>query len=111
MRKTREELKLERSLKSSMAATLGWERYHSAKASAGIVEIYNDVHAYGAYKITIESVRSGKVNVLMLNEGDRRDTFFAELNGQPWKPEKVSISTVARIIRKSIVKTRSGRII
>lgn len=111
MKKTREELKRERSLKSSRAAILGWERYHAAKAAAGIVEIYDQHHAYGEFKITIESIRSGKTNVLILHEGERRDNFFAELNGQPWKPERVSISTIARIIRKSIVKTRSGRIV
>lgn len=71
----------------------------------------NSTMLYGAFKITIESIRSGKTNVLMLHEGERRDNFFAELNEEPWKPEKVSISTVARIIRKSIVKTRSGRIV
>ena len=110
MIKTREERRIERSEKSSRAATLGWERYHAAKIVAGIVEIYDQPHAYGDYKITIESIRSGKVNVLYLHEGERRDTFFADLNGQPFKPEKVSISTVTRIIRKSIVKTKSGRI-
>lgn len=111
MRKTREELKWERSQRSSRAAILGWERHHAAKAAAGIVEIYDQPHAYGPVKITIESIRSGRVNVLYLHEGERRDTFTAELNGRPWKPEKVSISTVTRIIRKSIVKTKSGRIL
>ena len=61
--------------------------------------------------IKIKSIRSGKTNVLYLHEGERRDNFFADLNGEPFKPEKVSISTVTRIIRKSIVKTRSGRIV
>ena len=111
MIKTREERKWERSQKSSRAATLGWERYHAAKAAAGIVEIYDDVHAYGAYEITIKSIRTGKVNTLHLFEGERRDNFMAFLNGQPFKPEKVSISTVTRIIRKSIVKTKSGRVV
>jgi hypothetical protein len=111
MRRTREELKYERSQKSSRAATLGWERYHAKKAAAGIVEFYDQPHAYGDYVITIKSMRSGKANVLYLHEGERRDTFLADLNGQPWKPEKVSISTVTRIIRKSIVKTKSGRVI
>jgi len=119
MRKTREELKLERSQRSSRAATLGWQRYHDAKAAAGIVEIYDQPHAYGDYRITIESLRSGKINVLFLHGEDstltaskksRRDNFLAELNGQPFKPERVSISDVTKIIRKSIVKTKSGRV-
>jgi hypothetical protein len=110
MRKTREERKIERSEKASRAATLGWERYHEAKAAAGVVDIYDQPHAYGDFKITIESIRSGKTNVLYLREGERRDNFYVELNGQPFKPEQVSISTIARIIRKSIVKTKSGRI-
>jgi len=67
MIKTREERKVERSLRSSRAATLGWEWYHAAKIEAGIVEIYDQPHAYGE-------------------------------------------STVKRIIRKSIVKPKSGRI-
>lgn len=111
MRKTREDKKWERRQKSSRAAILGWKRHHEAKAAAGIVDIYEDVHAYGPYRITIESIRSGKVNTLYLREGTRRDNFFAELNGKPFNPEKVSISAISRIIRKSIVKTRSVRIV
>lgn len=108
MRKTREELKLERSERASRAANARWEQYHATLVE---LPIYDQTHAYGPYKITIESIRSGKVNVLYLHEGERRDNFLAELNGEPWKPEKVSISTVTKIIRKSIVKTKSGRIV
>jgi len=120
MRKTREELKFERSQNSSRAATLGWERHHAAKEAAGVIDIYEQPHSYGNYKITIESERSGKINVLYLRGEDttlysskksRRDNFLAELNGQPFKPERVSISVVTKIIRKSIVKTKSGRVI
>lgn len=112
MRKTREERKWERSQKSSRAATLGWERIHAAKSAAGIVEIYEDVHAYGPYEITIKSISSGKINVLYLGEGGtRRDNFSADLNGKPWEPRIASISDVTRFVRKAIVKTRSGRIV
>ncbi|KKT30204.1 MAG: hypothetical protein UW18_C0021G0003 [Microgenomates group bacterium GW2011_GWF1_44_10] len=76
MRKTREERKWERSQKSSRAATIGWERIHAAKAAAGIVEIYNDVHAYGAYEITIKSIRSGKVNVLYSTKENEEIIFL-----------------------------------
>ena len=78
---------------------------------SGITPVYEQHHAYGEYEITIRSIRSGKINVLHLHEGERRDNFYATLNGEPWKPEKVSISSVMRIVRKNIVKTRSGRIV
>lgn len=86
---------------------------------AGITHVYTQHCAYGAYEITIKSLRSGRINILSLYEDKdeptdkrrRRDNFYAELNGQPWKPERVSISDVARIIRKNIVKTRSAGII
>ena len=42
------------------------------KAAARIVEIYDDVHAYGEFEITIKSMRTGKTNVLHLYEGERR---------------------------------------
>ncbi len=111
MRETREDRKHRLSAKGTHAVTVRWEREHAAMKEAGIVPVYDQPHAYGEFRITIESIRSGKVNVLYLREGERRDNFYAELNGEPWKPERVSISTVTRIIRKSIVKTRSGRIV
>jgi hypothetical protein len=107
MRETREERKHRLSVKGSHAVTVRWDREHAS----GIVPVYDQTHAYGEYRITIESIRSGKVNVLYLREGERRDNFIAELNGEPWKPEKVSISSVTKFIRKGIVKTRSGRVI
>ena len=109
MRKTREERKFERSQRASRNAIIGWQRYHEAKAAAGIVEIYEDVHAYGKYEITIKSLRSGKINTLFLNEGPRRDNFIATLNGLPHRNGKsISISALSALVRKSIVKTRSG---
>jgi hypothetical protein len=53
----------------------------------------------------------GEDSTLTTSKKSRRDNFLAKLNGQPFKPERVSISTVARIVRKSIVKTKSGRVI
>ena len=120
MRETREERKQKLSQKASRAVQVRWDREHVTMREAGITPIYDQPHAYGDYKITIESMRSGKVNVLYLRGEDstlttskksRRDNFLAELNGQPFKPERVSISTVTRIVRKSIVKTKSGRVI
>lgn len=106
MRETREERKQRLSIKGSNAVQVRWDRYHAVCT----VPIYDNHHAYGEYEITIKSIRSGKVNVLYLHEGKRRDNFIADLNGESWKPESVSISSVMRIVRKSIVKTRSGRI-
>jgi len=111
MQLTREELKLKNRMRASHAANVRWEREHAAMREAGIIPVYKQHHAYGEFEITVKSLRSGKVNVLKLREGERRDNFRAELNGEPWKPEIVSISTVARIIRKSIVKTRSVGIV
>jgi len=120
MRLTREERKAKNSARSSNAANVRWDREHAAMREAGIVPIYEQPHAYGDYEITIKSIRTGKVNVLYLRGEDstldvskksRRDNFLAVLNGQPFKPERVSISTVSRIIRKSIVKTKSDRVI
>lgn len=107
MRETRVDRKARWSARGSHAVQVRWDRYHAECPAPE----YNQHHAYGPYKITIESMRTGKVNVLMLNEGERRDNFFAELNGEPWKPERVSISSVTKFVRKNIVKTKSGRII
>ncbi len=111
MRETREDRKHRLSIGGTRAVTVRWDREHAAMKEAGILPVYDQHHAYGPYKITIESLRPGKVNILHLHEGKRRDNFRAELNGQAWKPEIVSISTVTKIIRKSIVKTKSGRIV
>jgi hypothetical protein len=107
MRETREDRKQRLSVKNRHAADIRWERYHAICPCP----VYSDVHAYGDYEITIKSIRSGKVNTLYLHEGERRDNFYATLNGSPWKPERVSISAATRIIRKNIVKTRSGRVV
>lgn len=112
MRKTREERKRERSEQSSRAANARWEKEHRESIESGESIIYEQHHAYGAFRITIESERSGSVNMLYLDEnGTRRDNFGATLNGKPWKPKVASISDVMKFVRKAIVKTRSGRII
>lgn len=122
MRKTREERKFERSQRASRAATLGHERRLAAKRAAGIVEIYEDCHAYGDYEIQIKSIRSGKTNILYLHEDHedskediskkRRDNFYPTLNGKPWNGgRRISICGVSDAVRKSIVKTKSGSIV
>jgi len=107
MRITREERHFRNVLKGSRAVQKRWDDYHASCPDP----VYEQHHAYGDYEITIKSIRSGKVNTLYLSEGSRRDNFFAKMNGQQRKDKSVSISTVTRIIRKSIVKTRSGRIV
>lgn len=115
MQETREDRKRRLSAKASHAVQVRWDRYHAECPAPE----YNQHHAYGAYEITTKSIRTGRVNVLYLHEDSdaptaklgRRDNFYAELNGLPWKPERVSLSDVTKIIRKNIVKTKSGRVV
>lgn len=109
MRKTWEELKWERSQKSSRAATLGWERYHAAKVAAGIVEIYEMPRPDDMYRITVENLQNGKTHTLMLHPGPRRDNFSVDLDGKTWR--NGSFSSIIATLRKSLVKTKSGRVI
>jgi len=109
MLKTREDRKFERSQKSSRAATLGWERYHAAKAAAGIVEIYEMPRPDDMYRIVVENLQNGKTHTLLLHPGPRRDNFSVDLDGQPWR--NGSFSSIMTTLRKSLVKTKSGRVL
>jgi len=111
MRETREDKKNRLSAEGTRAVTARWDRYHAERAASGIVEIYDQPHAYGDYEITIKSIRSGRTNVLYLHEGSTMMNFRIDLNGQPFKPELASVTTLMKIIRKNIVKTKSGRIL
>lgn len=109
MRKTREERKWERSQKSSRAATLGWARYHAAKAAAGIVEIYELPRLDTEYRITVENLMTNKSHTLTLHPGPRRDNFSIDLDGKPWRT--MGFSGIMAVLRKSLCRTKSGRVI
>lgn len=105
MRETREERKHRKSIKAQRAVNKRWADYHASCACP----VYEQHHAYGEYEIIVKSKRSGIEHKFYLHEGSRRDNFHTDMDGKPWK--SLSICSMAVILRKSIVKTRSGRII
>lgn len=107
MRETREDRKHRLSLKGSNAVRVRWDRHHETCPAP----VYDQHHAYGEYEIKIRSIRSGNEHTLYLHEGARRDNFYADLDGKPFLSKAVSICRVSELVRKNIVKTRSGRIV
>lgn len=105
MRKTREERKFERSQKASRAANARWEQYH---ASLVEMPIYDQPRPADMYRITVENLMSGKAHTLLLHPGPRRDNFSVDLDGRPWRIGSFSI--IMATLRKSLAKTKSGRI-
>lgn len=106
MRKTREDRKFERSQKASRAANARWSQHHAALVE---LPIYEQPRIETEYEITVRNLITGKAHTLLLHPGPRRDNFRVDLDGTPWRVG--SFSSIMAILRKSLVKSKPGRIV
>ena len=105
MRETREDRKQRLSLKAQNAINKRWADYHATCPTP----IYDMPRLDDEYEITVKNFSTGETHSIMLHPGPRRDNFFADLDGNPWRV--VSHSFLMQNIRKRLVKGKSGRVI
>ncbi len=93
-------------MRASRAANARWAQYH---ATLFELPIYEQPRPAEMYRIMVDNLMSGVSHALLLHPGPRRDNFRVDLDGRPWR--RGSFSSIMETLRKSLVKTKSGRIV
>jgi len=82
MRLTREQIKQKLSDRGRRAALARWDACHALLAAT---EPLRQDPPADMYRITVENLMTGRVEILLFHPGPRLNNYNIDVNGKPWK--------------------------